>query len=45
MNDPSRIVKEAMRVLKGEARKTVCPELWDGKTAERIVQILVDHMT
>ncbi|MBN2482055.1 MAG: UDP-N-acetylglucosamine 2-epimerase (non-hydrolyzing) [Bacteroidales bacterium] len=31
-------------ILKGSAKKGKIPELWDGKTAERIVKIVVRHL-
>lgn len=40
-NDTERIVEEALKILDGKGKKGNCPELWDGKTAERIVKILV----
>jgi len=39
-DDPEKIIKEADRILTGNAKKGICPEIWDGKTAERIVKIL-----
>jgi len=39
-NDIERIVKEACRVLNGEGKKANCPEFWDGRAAERIVEII-----
>ena len=38
--DPSRIVAEARKVLRGEGKQGRRPQLWDGKAAERIVEIL-----
>jgi len=38
--DPERLVREARRVLAGEAKAGRLPALWDGKAAERIVQVL-----
>ena len=35
------IVQEAEKILKGITRENKIPELWDGKAAERIVDILV----
>ncbi len=40
--DPDRIAGAAQNVLVGKVRQGQCPPLWDGKAAERIVQILVD---
>lgn len=39
-NDPQKIIKEAFKILDGKGKKGTCPELWDGKTSERIVEIL-----
>lgn len=38
--DPARILSEARRVLRGESSRGRRPALWDGKAAERIVDIL-----
>lgn len=43
-DDPLRIVAEASRILNGEVRQGTCPEIWDGKTAERIVDILAKSL-
>jgi UDP-N-acetylglucosamine 2-epimerase (non-hydrolysing) len=40
--DPERIVAEFERVLEGDVPKGHAPELWDGRAAERIVQVLLD---
>jgi UDP-N-acetylglucosamine 2-epimerase (non-hydrolysing) len=40
-NDTEKIAKEAFKVLDGKAKNTQIPKYWDGKTAERIVKILV----
>lgn len=39
-NDTKKIIAEAFKILGGKEKKGSCPELWDGKTAERIVDIL-----
>lgn len=39
--DPAMIVSEARKVLAGETKTGRRPELWDGKAAERIVDILL----
>ena len=39
-NDTERIVAEASKILNGTVKKSSCPELWDGKTAERIVKVI-----
>jgi len=41
-DDPEKIIKEADRILTGNAKKGICPEIWDGKTAERIVKVLIN---
>jgi len=38
--DPEKIVSNARKILRGEWRQGMVPELWDGHTAERIVRIL-----
>jgi len=43
--DPDRIVAEARRVQRGEGKKGRRPALWDGRAAERIVEILVRELT
>ena len=39
--DTSRLLVEADNILRGNVKKGKIPELWDGKTAERIVEIVV----
>ena len=39
--DPARIVDEVRKVLRGEGKQGRRPHLWDGKAAERIVDVLV----
>ncbi|MRR15272.1 MAG: UDP-N-acetylglucosamine 2-epimerase (non-hydrolyzing) [Deltaproteobacteria bacterium] len=43
-DNPDKMYLEAQKVLDGQARHGRCPELWDGKTAERIVKILAKHV-
>lgn len=38
--DTEKILSEARKVLRGEGKKGQTPELWDGRAAERIVEIL-----
>ena len=40
--DPARVMPAAREVLQGRARAGKIPELWDGRAAERIAQLLVD---
>ena len=42
-DDTSRIVGEAFKILDGKGKRGKCPELWDGKAAERIVKILAHN--
>lgn len=44
-HDPDKMFVEAKKVLDGQERHGKCPALWDGKTAERIVEILVKLTT
>jgi UDP-N-acetylglucosamine 2-epimerase (non-hydrolysing) len=41
--DPERMVGEVRRVLEGRDRQGACPAIWDGHTAQRIVNILVER--
>ncbi|MFC1912760.1 non-hydrolyzing UDP-N-acetylglucosamine 2-epimerase [Chloroflexota bacterium] len=41
--ETSKIIAEAFKILDGKGKKGSCPELWDGKTAERIVRVLTSH--
>ena len=40
-NDPGKIIKTAFDVLKNGTPRKRFPKYWDGKAAERIVNILV----
>jgi UDP-N-acetylglucosamine 2-epimerase (non-hydrolysing) len=42
--DPAKITFEARKVLRGEGKQGKRPHLWDGKAAERIVQILAQEL-
>jgi UDP-N-acetylglucosamine 2-epimerase (non-hydrolysing) len=42
-NDSRLIIEETRRILAGKGKKGSSPELWDGRTAERIVGVLVDR--
>jgi UDP-N-acetylglucosamine 2-epimerase (non-hydrolysing) len=39
--DPARIVPAAMDVLEGRGKKGRVPELWDGRAAERVAEVLL----
>ena len=39
------IIKEVYKILDGKGKKGVIPDLWDGKTAERIVKVLVESVS
>jgi UDP-N-acetylglucosamine 2-epimerase (non-hydrolysing) len=43
--DPARIVEEARKVMRGEGKQGRRPQLWDGRAAERIVEILARELT
>ena len=40
--NPARIIKESLKILDGNTKNGRVPELWDGKTAERIVKIILN---
>lgn len=42
--DPVRIVAETRKVLRGEGKQGRRPHLWDGKAAERIVEVLANEL-
>ena len=39
-NDTQKIIDEAFKILNGKGKRGVRPELWDGKSSNRIVNIL-----
>ena len=39
-SEPARIEQALAKVLRGDAKRGRRPALWDGRAAERIVQIL-----
>lgn len=43
--DPDRIVAEVRRVLRGEGKQGRRPHLWDGRAAERIVEVLAGELS
>ncbi len=42
--DPAKIVAEARKVMRGEGKQGKRPHLWDGRAAERIVEILAKDL-
>jgi UDP-N-acetylglucosamine 2-epimerase (non-hydrolysing) len=40
--DPKRIVTEALVILDGKSKAGCVPELWDGRAAERVLNVLVE---
>ena len=42
--DPERILSVARQILDGNAKKGKVPPLWDGKAAERIVDVILDYL-
>lgn len=43
-NDPEKIIEEVTKLLDGDKRNSKCPDIWDGHTAERIVNILAEKV-
>jgi len=43
--DVERVIAESWKVFDGKGKRGIVPELWDGKTAERIVKIITDHLS
>lgn len=41
--DPQRLAEEVKRMVSGEWKKCALPDRWDGRTAERIVKILLEN--
>ena len=42
--DPKKIREAALQAIRGEGKKGAIPDLWDGKTANRIVELLKKHL-
>ena len=40
-NDKEKIILESIKVLNGDIQNHKIPELWDGKTAKRIVEVIL----
>jgi len=43
-NDTQKIIDEAFKIIDGRGKKGNCPEMWDGKAAERLVDVLVNKL-
>jgi len=41
-SDTEKVVTETKKILRGDVKNGMIPELWDGRAAERIVNILVE---
>ncbi|HWP59952.1 MAG TPA: UDP-N-acetylglucosamine 2-epimerase (non-hydrolyzing) [Candidatus Acidoferrales bacterium] len=44
-SDPQRILEAFHRILRQETKVNIAPKYWDGKAAERIVEILVSQLS
>jgi UDP-N-acetylglucosamine 2-epimerase (non-hydrolysing) len=42
--NPEVIIQQSRQIMTGQWKKSQVPELWDGHTAERIVQILTEKL-
>ncbi len=42
-NDTRKIIDEAAKILDGQRKQANVYKLWDGKTAQRIVKILINQ--
>ncbi len=43
-SDPVRIIEETKRILEGNAKTTKSLSLWDGKTADRILEVITKSL-
>jgi UDP-N-acetylglucosamine 2-epimerase (non-hydrolysing) len=43
--DPARIIAEVRKVIRGQGKRGRRPHLWDGKAAQRIVEVLVRELS
>jgi UDP-N-acetylglucosamine 2-epimerase (non-hydrolysing) len=43
--DPARIIAEVRKILRGEGKRGRRPLLWDGKAAQRIVEVLAAELS
>ena len=43
-NDTQKIIDEAFKIINGQGKKGNCPEMWDGKAAERIIDVLINKL-
>ena len=43
-SDTDKVIEEAQKVINGRVKKGQIPKLWDGKAAERIVEILYNSL-
>ena len=42
--DPARIIAEVRKILRGEGKRGRRPHLWDGRAAQRIVEVLAAEL-
>ncbi len=42
-NDKDKIIKEGLKILNGNIKQGHIPELWDGKAAGRIINVILDR--
>ena len=43
-NDTQKIIDEAFKILDGKGKKGNRPEMWDGKAAEKIIEVLLERV-